>query len=70
MAPRSSNLAEQLTTAYDAYLAILRGVDRRVQAALGRDEQSKAKNVCPPCFYKLRDETPLKPAWLSCIDGK
>ncbi|KAJ7340863.1 hypothetical protein DFH08DRAFT_963708 [Mycena albidolilacea] len=35
---RSSNLVDQLSTAYDAYLAILRGVDNRVQAALNQGE--------------------------------
>jgi hypothetical protein len=48
---------------------ILRGVDNRVQAALNRGEQWKGKNVCPPCFYKLKHEDRLTPAWLSCIDG-
>ncbi|KAJ6573774.1 hypothetical protein DFH09DRAFT_1246596 [Mycena vulgaris] len=59
MAPRKAYLAEQLTTTYDAYLAILRSVDGRVQAALGRDEDWKAKNICPPCFYKVT----------GCMDG-
>jgi hypothetical protein len=67
--PKRPYLAEQLSTAYDAYLAILRGVDRRVQAALGRDEQWKAKNICPPCFYKICDELPLKLSFLGSIDG-
>ncbi|KAJ7478780.1 hypothetical protein B0H11DRAFT_1725671, partial [Mycena galericulata] len=67
--PKRPYLAEQLSTAYDAYLAILRAVDHRVQAALGLDEQWKAKNICPPCFYKVRDELPLKLSFLSSIDG-
>ncbi|KAJ6565152.1 hypothetical protein DFH09DRAFT_1314957 [Mycena vulgaris] len=67
--PKRPYLAEQLSTAYDAYLAIIRGVDRRVQAALGRNEQWKAKNICPPCFYKIRDELPLKLSFLGSIDG-
>ncbi|KAJ7473498.1 hypothetical protein FB451DRAFT_1133999 [Mycena latifolia] len=62
-------LAEQLTTAYDAYLAILRGVDDRVQAVLGRDKRWKAQNVCPPCFYKTVDEPPLKLSFLGSMDG-
>ncbi|KAJ6536526.1 hypothetical protein DFH09DRAFT_841192, partial [Mycena vulgaris] len=67
--PRRPYLAEQLTTAYDTYLAILRGVDRRVQAALGRDEQWKAKYICPPYFYKIVDEPPLKLSFLSSLDS-
>ncbi|KAJ6464986.1 hypothetical protein C8R45DRAFT_1107214 [Mycena sanguinolenta] len=67
--PRRPSLAEQLTTAYDAYLAILRGVDHRVQRALRRDEEWRSKNICPPCFYKLNGEAPLIPSWLGCMDG-
>ncbi|KAF8156234.1 hypothetical protein K438DRAFT_1621664 [Mycena galopus ATCC 62051] len=67
--PKRPYLTEQLSTAYDAYLAILRGVDRHVQASLGRDEQWKAKNICPPCFYKIRNELELKPSFLGSIDG-
>ncbi|KAJ7690879.1 hypothetical protein B0H17DRAFT_1159884 [Mycena rosella] len=67
--PRKSYLAEQLSSAYDAYLAILRNVDARVQTALGRDEKWMSKNICPPCFYKLKDEVKLKLSWLGCIDG-
>ncbi|KAJ7691237.1 hypothetical protein B0H14DRAFT_3531973 [Mycena olivaceomarginata] len=59
----------RLSTTYDAYLEILHGVDNRVQAALNRGEQWKGKNVCPPCFYKLKHEDRLTPTWLSCIDG-
>ncbi|KAJ6455539.1 hypothetical protein C8R47DRAFT_996729 [Mycena vitilis] len=67
--PRRAYLGEQLSTAYDAYLAILRAVDQRVQAALRRDEQWKAQNVCPPCFYKLSQEPRLLLSWLGCMDG-
>ncbi|KAJ7269482.1 hypothetical protein C8J57DRAFT_1227238 [Mycena rebaudengoi] len=34
--PQSKYLREQISDAYDAYLAILRGVEERVQTALGR----------------------------------
>jgi hypothetical protein len=40
-----------------------------VQRALGQDEDWKAKNVCPPCFYKLAGEPPLLLSWLGCMDG-
>jgi hypothetical protein len=26
-------------------------------------------NVCPPCFYKIRDEPYLKFSWLGTMDG-
>ncbi|KAJ7087535.1 hypothetical protein B0H15DRAFT_781217, partial [Mycena belliarum] len=67
--PRKAYLAEQLTSAYDAYLALLRTLDVRVRTALGRDEKWVSKNVCPPCFYKLQNEAKLKLSWLGCIDG-
>ncbi|KAJ6505586.1 hypothetical protein C8R45DRAFT_1091286 [Mycena sanguinolenta] len=51
--PRKAHLAEQLTTAYDAFLAILQQVDLRVQEALGRDETWDWKNL----------------SWLGSIDG-
>ncbi|KAJ7108827.1 hypothetical protein C8R44DRAFT_636250 [Mycena epipterygia] len=67
--PRKSYLAEQLTTAYDAYLAILRSVHDRVQTALGRDKEWIHTGICPPCFYKVENEAPLKLSWLGALDG-
>ncbi|KAJ6631847.1 hypothetical protein B0H10DRAFT_1937603 [Mycena sp. CBHHK59/15] len=67
--PRKAYLAEQLTTTYDAYLAILRRVDIHVQNVLGRDKTWLSKNVCPPCFYKVKDELPLKISFLASMDG-
>jgi hypothetical protein len=58
-----------LTTAYDAYLAIQREVEVRVQHALGRDEAWDWKHVCPPCFYKVKDEPPLKFSYLGSLNG-
>ncbi|KAJ6553934.1 hypothetical protein DFH09DRAFT_1318585 [Mycena vulgaris] len=55
--PRKSYLAEQLTTAYNAYLVILREVDLRVQRALGRDETWNSKNI------------KLTLSWLGSLDG-
>ncbi|KAJ6530410.1 hypothetical protein DFH09DRAFT_1093639 [Mycena vulgaris] len=48
--PRKSYLAEQLTTAYNAYLVILREVDLRMQRALGRDETWNSKNLVDSTF--------------------
>ncbi|KAJ7701644.1 hypothetical protein B0H14DRAFT_2416974 [Mycena olivaceomarginata] len=66
--PRRPYLAEQLSTAYDTYLVILCATDHCVQEALGQNENWKAKNVCPPCFYKLACEPPLLLSWLGCMD--
>ncbi|KAJ7331575.1 hypothetical protein DFH08DRAFT_814884 [Mycena albidolilacea] len=62
-------LAEQLTSAYDAYLEIQRRVDQRIKVALGRDDTWDAKNVCPPCFYRVEDEAPPKYSFLGALDG-
>jgi hypothetical protein len=67
--PRKSSLHQQLTIAYDAYLALLRAVDARTEAALGRGGTWYMDNVCPPCFYKIRDEPYLKFSWLGTMDG-
>ncbi|KAJ7889571.1 hypothetical protein B0H14DRAFT_2336709, partial [Mycena olivaceomarginata] len=67
--PRKAYLAEQLTSAYDAYLEIQRRVDQRVKVALGRDDTWDSKNVCPPCFYRVENEAPLKYSFLGALDG-
>ncbi|KAJ7062971.1 hypothetical protein B0H15DRAFT_794769, partial [Mycena belliarum] len=67
--PRKSALQEQLTMAYDAYLEIMRAVDTRSQAALGRTGTWYMDNVCAPCFYKVTDEPPLRFSWLGTMDG-
>ncbi|KAF7326889.1 hypothetical protein MVEN_02582800 [Mycena venus] len=43
---RRAPLAEQLSTAYDTYLEVIREVDARVHAALGRDAAWYIKNLC------------------------
>ncbi|KAJ6620822.1 hypothetical protein B0H10DRAFT_2215803 [Mycena sp. CBHHK59/15] len=67
--PRRHGLAEQLSTAYDAYLEIMRRVDVSVQRAMGHDTGWYMQNVCAPCLYKTRNEMPLKFSWLGCMDG-
>ncbi|KAL0063013.1 hypothetical protein AAF712_010144 [Marasmius tenuissimus] len=64
------SLEDQLRVAYDAYLAIQREVQLRVDRALGRDPvQHFVRNVCPPCLYQLENEAPLKPSILLAMDG-
>ncbi|KAJ6568722.1 hypothetical protein B0H19DRAFT_1065531 [Mycena capillaripes] len=67
--PRKRYLRDQLSDAYDAYLAILRGVDTRVQKALNREGDWHSQNICPPCFYKTVGEPSLKYSYLACYDG-
>ncbi|KAJ7101522.1 hypothetical protein B0H15DRAFT_769413 [Mycena belliarum] len=67
--PRQPALAEQLSSAYDAYLELMRRVDERVHLVMGRDNSWRIKNVCPPCLYKVNNEPPLKLSFLACMDG-
>ncbi|KAJ7506731.1 hypothetical protein B0H11DRAFT_2153790 [Mycena galericulata] len=67
--PRKSSLQGQLTIAYDAYLAIIRGVQARTRRALGRTGSWYMDNVCPPCLYKMVNEPYLKFSWLGSMDG-
>ncbi|KAL0057720.1 hypothetical protein AAF712_015635 [Marasmius tenuissimus] len=66
----SPSLEDQLRVSYDAYLSIQRVVQERVDAELGRNShQHFIQNVCPPCMYRLDNETLLKPAILLAMDG-
>ncbi|KAJ7902392.1 hypothetical protein B0H13DRAFT_2274934 [Mycena leptocephala] len=69
LAPRPW-LAMQFTVAFDLYLAIRVRVDKRVQAALGRDMPNwRLKNACPPCLYKLEQEPRLEIPFIYTMDG-
>ncbi|KAI6004702.1 hypothetical protein EDD15DRAFT_2384720 [Pisolithus albus] len=68
--PYRHHLTTQLRIAYDAYLEILDGVDKKLNHALNRDRPDwRLLNECPACFYKLDDEPPLEFDWLVSIDG-
>lgn len=67
--PHRSHLADQLSSAYDCYLQILRTVDQAVTQALGRTDSWEIQNVCPPCLYKVESEPPLKFSLLAAMDG-
>ncbi|KAL1740505.1 hypothetical protein HDZ31DRAFT_47379, partial [Schizophyllum fasciatum] len=60
---------QQFSDAFDAYLAILQGVQRRSDSALGRDAQWAVKNQCAACVYKISGEPVLRPAMLHAMDG-
>ncbi|KAJ7764195.1 hypothetical protein DFH07DRAFT_867309 [Mycena maculata] len=67
--PRKSSLRDLLMNAYDAYLAVLRGVEARSRVALGRTGNWYMDNVCAPCLYKTVNEPYLKFSWLGAMDG-
>ena len=68
--PHSPYLADQLSDAYDCYLAIIRESDRRISIELGREDRKWAmKNVCAPCLYKTENEPKLKFEFLGSMDG-
>ncbi|KAJ7626234.1 hypothetical protein B0H17DRAFT_844672, partial [Mycena rosella] len=66
--PRKKYLRDQLSDAYDGYLAIMREVEARVQKALHQEDDWHMKNICPPCFYKTVGEPPLKYSALAAMD--
>ncbi|KAJ7776646.1 hypothetical protein DFH07DRAFT_731774 [Mycena maculata] len=67
--PRKSSLQDLLMNAYDAYLAVLRGVEARSRVALGRTGNWYMDNVCAPCLYKTVNEPYLKFSWLGAMDS-
>ncbi|TRM56402.1 hypothetical protein BD626DRAFT_551558 [Schizophyllum amplum] len=67
--PFTRSRATQFRNAYDCYLAIMRRVDARVDAALKRDDAWHAANVCAPCLYELDGEASLSPRILAAMDG-
>jgi hypothetical protein len=68
--PPQEHLADQLRSAYDAYLAIQRGVTELVNTALGRTEkQLSTSHRCPPCFYPILEDLPLTLGPLMAFDG-
>ncbi|KAF8510085.1 hypothetical protein JB92DRAFT_2728674, partial [Gautieria morchelliformis] len=59
----------QLSNTFDVYLDLLRHVCLLVNQALGRDGADwHLLNACPPCSYRVEDETPLIPAQLQAMD--
>ncbi|KAF9258297.1 hypothetical protein L218DRAFT_1005215 [Marasmius fiardii PR-910] len=68
--PRGSGLDEQLRSAYDTYLEILRQVKELCLKALHCDtEAAKTSTTCPLCTYQLTGENPLSPSMLIAMDG-
>jgi hypothetical protein len=49
-----------LADTFDAYLLILRRIDKQVLQALGRDTPNwQVLNACPPCGYEVGPFTPV-----------
>ncbi|KAG9089281.1 hypothetical protein FS749_001456 [Ceratobasidium sp. UAMH 11750] len=68
--PYEKYYRDQLSAALDVYLMIEREVERRVAAALGRDDPLwRLKNACMPCTYRLQDEPPMEFSMLVTMDG-
>ncbi|KZV59756.1 hypothetical protein PENSPDRAFT_536120, partial [Peniophora sp. CONT] len=64
------SLRESFGLALDAYLAVLRDVQRLVDKELGRDAKDwYARFACPPCGNKLPGETPLDYDRMHASDG-
>ncbi|KAF9257866.1 hypothetical protein L218DRAFT_1005710 [Marasmius fiardii PR-910] len=69
--PHGSGLDEQLRSAYDTYLEILRQVKELCLKALHHDtEAAKTSTTCPLCTYRLTGENPLSPSMLIAMDNK
>ncbi|KAF9486113.1 hypothetical protein BDN70DRAFT_235965 [Pholiota conissans] len=67
--PRQSHLADQLSSAYDCYLELLRYVRGLSAKALRRNAEWDQQNICPPCLYKTTNEPALKFSFLAAMDG-
>jgi hypothetical protein len=66
----NDHLLEQLRSAYDCYLQILRCVQQRQTEALERHPRDEMTFLlCAPCFNELDGEAPLIPRFLAAIDG-
>ncbi|KAL0578052.1 hypothetical protein V5O48_003958 [Marasmius crinis-equi] len=63
--PPKVHLEDQLRTAYDAYLEMMRRVDNLVNVKLGCDTEL----ICSPCLYVVQGEPCLYPRILIAIDG-
>jgi hypothetical protein len=66
----NNHLADQLHSAYDCYLEILRCVHQREAEALWHGAQDEITFLlCTPCFNEIEGELPLLPRFLAAMDG-
>ncbi|KAI0704566.1 hypothetical protein C8Q76DRAFT_631002 [Earliella scabrosa] len=68
--PYHRSLRTALADVFDVYLMIIRTVDQRVRAALGRDLPNwRILYGCPACGYEVDGERPKCFSRLWCMDG-
>ncbi|EIW62715.1 uncharacterized protein TRAVEDRAFT_101463, partial [Trametes versicolor FP-101664 SS1] len=66
----SSAARDHLSTAFDAYLSILRYVQGQVDIVLGpTGTEWRMRNTCPCCTARVEGEPELSPARLFAMDG-
>jgi hypothetical protein len=68
--PFRSEWRRAFRDAFEIYLAVIRRIESRVKAALGRDTPNwRVLNSCPACMYELEGEAPLRYRLLMAMDG-
>ena len=66
----NDHLADQLRSAYDCYLEILRRVAQRTAEALQRSAADEVSYMlCAPCFNDIEGASKLIPRFLATMDG-
>ena len=66
----NDHLADQLRSAYDCYLEILRRVAQRTAEALQRRTTDEVSYMlCAPCFNNIEGASQLIPRFLATMDG-
>jgi hypothetical protein len=66
----NEHLADQLRSAYDCYLEIMRRIQQRMAKALQRNAIDEVSFLlCAPCFNELENEPQLSPRFLATMDG-
>ncbi|KAJ7599684.1 hypothetical protein C8J56DRAFT_767478 [Mycena floridula] len=68
--PYQRSIRKIMADTFDVYLSLLRMLGARISAALGHDGPDyRAKNSCPACTYKLKDEPSLPFQRMWVVDG-
>ncbi|KAH0833455.1 hypothetical protein J3R83DRAFT_12574 [Lanmaoa asiatica] len=68
--PYARRYRHQLANAFDAYLIVLREVEKQVHELLGQSSDNwRVLNACPPCGFKLEGEAELRYCRMIAIDG-
>jgi hypothetical protein len=66
----NEHLADQLRSAYDCYLEIVRHIQQRMAKALQRNAIDEVSFLlCAPCFNEIDNEPQLSPRFLATMDG-